>query len=428
MTTNTQHSWGTRREIGAWCLYDFANSAFTTIIVTAFYAPYFARVMVGADAPVGEGTYLWGTTVSLSAIAVALVAPILGAMADRRAAKKPALMAVSLLCVVATALLGFIPPGEWVWAALLFGLANFGFEVGNTLYNAFLPELVPPDRRGRISGMGWAVGYIGGLLCLAMVVPFAAKAFEPGGHHYATLITAITAGFFFVAALPTFIWLRERATATASVGSAASEAMGQMKHTLRTIFGQSPFGKFLLAYLIYNDGIVTIISFATIYSRDTLGFSVKDSLILLIVINIVGAAGAYGFGFIDDRLGPRHTIMLTLGLWIATCLAAMFTTDRTMFWGVAAMAGIALGSSQAASRTFVSQITPPGAEGEYFGLMGVCGRFSAIMGPWLFGLTSKHASQRAGVAVIGLFFVVGLALLTRVKDPVQSGNGTRRSR
>ncbi len=406
----------TKREIAAWCLYDFANSSFTTVIVTAFYSIYFSK-------RIAEGTGInpdlaWGITTSASALLVALFAPFLGTLADRTARRKPLLITLALTCVFGTAALSLAKPGDILLGAALFAIANFGFEAGNAQYDAYLPQIAAPKNRGRISGIGWGIGYAGGLLSLVLVAGSAGDAFKPDGEAAATRIFLTIAAFFLVAALPAFFLLKDRGTPTPSTEPALRGVIRELNGTARTLASGENTGLFLLAYLFYNDGIVTVIKFASIYSTGSLGFTIKESMQLLILINVTALVGAIIFGFVNDRIGSKRTIQITLILWVITCIAAWATTSREAFWGVANLAGLAIGASQSASRTFMAQLAPAGKSGEYFGFMAICGRFSTILGPITFGAVSALAGQRQAVLALTLFFIAGYLLLHRVRDPV----------
>ncbi len=406
-----------RREVLAWAFYDFANSSFTTVIVTAVYVLYFKHVVVPNGAE--KGDFLWGLAISIAMLFVALSSPVLGAVADYSGAKKKFLIAYALACIVFTAALYFVGPGQVFLGMLFFIIANIGFAGGNVFYNAFLPEIASRGNMGRVSGLGWAVGYVGGMLCLAVVMPFAAKLKEgAAGADWAKLAFPITALFFLLAALPTFLILKERAKPQPLPPgqSYLGVGWGRMLGTLREIRRFKELAKFLLIFFVYNDAVTTIIAFTSSFADQTLHFTPKEVLTLLIVVNLAAAPGAFAFGWVADRIGSKRTILITLVMWTAVACGGALTQTKAQFWGVALLAGAAIGAVQSVSRTLVGLFSPPGRSGEFFGFQAVCGKFSAVLGPLLFGVVSSTAGQRPAVAMLGGVFVVSFFALWRLVD------------
>ncbi|MBW2278570.1 MAG: MFS transporter [Deltaproteobacteria bacterium] len=410
----------TRGQRFAWCLYDFANSAFPTVIVTAIYVLYFKNTVVGDDPP-GLSDRLWGTANSVAAAIVFLTAPLLGAIADLSGRKRHFLLVYVVLCIGTTAALSLTGPGTVVLAMVLFIAAAVGFEGSCVFYNAFLPELVPPQRMGRLSGKGWALGYIGGLLCMGAVFPLAEGAIE--------LVPLVVAAWFAVFAIPSLLALKDRPRPPrpADSPSFASAGLKRFIGTLRSIREYRNLARFFVAYFFYNNAVITIIVFAVAFSSDSLQFTLTENIILIGVMNLIAAPGAFVFGWVADRIGAKRTIVITLFMWLAVVggseLAAwpgLFTVSgaKTCFWGVAGLASLCIGAIQATSRAFVGQLAPEGRSGEFYGFMAFAGKGSAILGPLVFGLASDaFDSQRVAVATIGVFFLIGLILLTRVTDP-----------
>ncbi len=413
----------TRAQRFSWCLFDFANSAFPTVIITAIYVIYFKDVVVGSDTP-GVSDRLWGNANSIGAAIVFFLAPILGAIADYAHKKKMFLIGFTLLCVVSTALLSFTAEGTVALAMGAFIAAVVGFEAAVVFYNAFLPQLVPREKMEMLSGSGWALGYIGGLGCLLLCLPIAL------GKTWLHLIPMVVASWFAIFSLPAFIMLKEVAPG-ASVGAASAVRKGvaQLVATLTEIRQHGNLVRFLLAFFFYNNAVATIIVFAVAFSKDSLAFTTMQNIILVIIMNIVAAPGAYGFGRIANRIGARRTIVITLVMWLVVVLGAelaawpgLFSVSgaQTCFWGVAALASLCIGATQSTSRTFVGQMAPAGHSGEFFGFMAFAGKGSAIVGPLVFGLvSSSFDSQRLAVLSIGGFFAIGLTLMGFVKNPVR---------
>ena len=407
----------------SWCLFDFANSAFPTVIITAIYVIYFKDVVVGSDTP-GVSDRLWGNANSIGAAIVFFLAPILGAVADYAHKKKMFLIGFTMLCVVSTALLSFTAAGTVTLAMGAFIAAVVGFEAAVVFYNAFLPQLVPREKMEMLSGSGWALGYIGGLGCLLLCLPIAL------GKTWLHLIPMVVASWFAIFSLPAFIMLKEAAPG-ASVGavSAVRQGVAQLVATLTEIRQHGNLVRFLLAFFFYNNAVATIIVFAVAFSKDSLAFTTMQNIILVIIMNIVAAPGAYGFGRIANRIGARRTIVITLVMWLVVVLGAelaawpgLFSVSgaQTCFWGVAALASLCIGATQSTSRTFVGQMAPEGHSGEFFGFMAFAGKGSAIVGPLVFGLvSSSFDSQRLAVLSIGGFFAIGLTLMGFVKNPVR---------
>ncbi|HUT77220.1 MAG TPA: MFS transporter [Polyangia bacterium] len=412
----------TRWQRFAWCLYDFADSAFPTVIVTAVYVLYFKNVVVGDGVP-GRSDNLWGLANSAAALVVFLAAPLLGAVADLSGRKRHFLAACAGLCVVATALLSLTGEGSVALAMGLVIAAVVGFEGSCVFYNAFLPELVPPERMERLSGNGWALGYLGGLGCLLLCFPVASARPE--------LVPLVVAGWFAVFAAVPLLVLRDRPRPARAPGAPSFLVQGiaRFAGTLRRMREHGQLLRFLAAYFFFNNAVLTIIVFAVAFSSDSLGFTLGENIGLVVVMNVVAAPGAFAFGWVAERVGARRTILVSLGMWLAVVAGAelavwpgLFEAEmaKGVFWGVAGLASLCIGAIQATSRTFVGQLAPEGRSGEFFGFMAFAGRGSAIVGPFVFGWVSQtFASQRAAVLSIGVFFVIGLVLMLRVQDPLR---------
>ena len=398
-----------------WCLYDFGNSAFPTVIITAVYALYFSQVVVD-DTPPGRADQLWGLATSLGALLVFLVAPLLGTLADGHGWKRPMLIVHALLCAAATAGLAWTGAGTEVLAIVLVVLGLYAFEAGNVFYNAYLPELV--DRAGIavLSGRAWAFGYIGGLLCLLVVLGM--TEFGLG----VASVPLVVAVWFLLFTAPA-LWLLRDSHSRRSVATPFWER-------IRGIRQHRELGRFLLSLFFYMNALNTVYVFAVVFATRSLGFTTNESIILVIVLNVVAAPGAMLFARIADRTGVRASIALSLWLWLIVVVGSVWaawpgafestTSAKTLFWGVAALASLCIGATQATSRTYVAALAPPGMSGEFFGFMALAGRASAVLGPWVFGEVSRASGgdQRWAVATIGGFFAIGLVLLALVREPV----------
>lgn len=412
----------TTKELWAWCLYDFANSSFTTLIVTVAYSVYFVQVVARPYATSGheatpERLWFWGYAASM--LVVAVLSPILGALADARAIKRRLLIGSSLVCVACTALLALVKEGD-VWQGLLyFGIANIAFDLGFLFCSAFLVEISTPANIGRLSGYGWGLGYVGGLLSLALAYPFIKGGFSNENLPSYRMSFAVTAGFFLLAALPTFIWLQERAVprATAPHQSVWRQAVGQLASTAKHIGRYRDLVIYFIAYLIYTDAINTVIVASAIFANKVLDFSPGDLIIYFLITQITAGLGAVGFGLLADRIGGKRTISLTLVLWIALSIIASLVQTHMQFYAVGLVAGAALGANQSASRTLLGRFTPIGRQGEFFGFFSVTGKFAAIIGPLVYAeVTAVTGSQRWAVLSMAAFFLAGLAVFRSVNE------------
>ncbi len=412
---------GNRRELLGWYLYDFANTSFTVVIVTVAYAIYFRTYVVGdlslnlpllGSRPVGE--FLWGAGNSLSMLLVGLSSPYLGAIADSTARKKLFTAVYTLACVLPTALMVTVGAGDIVWGLLLFVLGNIGFQGGLVFYNAFLPQISPPGRIGTVSGVGFAWGYVGALASLLIALPFANRATELGDYGVMAPLFVLSALFFALFAVPFFLFVRERPATAGSAVAAWRAGWHRVRETLGHLHRYRQTARFLLAYFIYSDGINTVIAFGGIYAL-YIGLTATQVIVFFAVIQLAAIGGAWSLGRLTDRWGARPTIELTLGIWVAMTLLAFLTRTVGTFYAVGVLAGVAMGSSQAASRALMAELTPANREAEFYGFYGLCGKFSAILGTIVYGLVSMLAgSQRWAVLSITLFFVVGWILLRRV--------------
>lgn len=415
------HSTGfDRRAVWSWASYDFANSAFTTLVVTFIYAVYFTEVIASDNI---TGSALWSRAVAATAVVVALGSPLLGALADRGGFRKAFLMVSTITCVLATAMLYTVPPGRVTAALTWFVIANIAFEMGLVFYNAFLPDIAPSDRIGRISGYGWALGYIGGLiaLVLAMVtlirpeIPWFGLSTDGGENvRAANLLVAV---WFAVFSVPLFLFVREDRSRASRAGNIVGESMRQLKTTFREIRKYRQIVRFLLARLLYNDGLITVFAFGAIYAAGTFGFDMQEILIFGIVLNVTAGLGAFALGFLDDRLGGKRTIQITLYGLIGSTLLAIVAPNRLWLWVAGVLIGIFVGPNQSASRSLMGRFVPPEKENEFFGFFAFSGKFTAFLGPLLFGvLTSAFGSQRAGISAVLVLFVLGLVVLWRVDE------------
>ncbi|MBS0497401.1 MAG: MFS transporter [Proteobacteria bacterium] len=411
----------TRRERFAWCMYDFANSGYTTVILTAIFNAYFVGVIAAGQGS-GDATLLWTLAMAAANALVLISAPVVGAIADYSGAKKRFLTATTIGCVVFTALLYFAGPGDIALAVVLVILATFMFSSGENLIAAFLPEISTPETMGRLSGYGWALGYFGGLLSLVLCLVYVTYAEEQGlpAAEYVPVTNLIVAALFGLAALPTLLWLRERATVAESFDSAhiVRQGFSRLRTTLREARLHTDLFRFLASLTTYYAGIYIVIVLAAVYAQEVMGFQTKDTIILIMVVNVTAAAGAFLFGHLQDRIGSKRCIAITLLIWIAAIVCAYFAVDEFLFWVAANLIGTALGGAQSAGRALVGQFTPSGRQGEFFGLWGLATKLSAIIGPLTYGGMVYLFAGDHRVALLSTlaFFVLGLVMLAAVDE------------
>ena len=415
-----------RRELIAWAMYDFANSGYTTVVLTAIFNAYFVGVLAASvdSTNGGTGTLLWSLSIGAANILILLTAPILGAIADFSAAKKKMLAVSTIGCVIMTALLGFTGPDQLYLSMLFLAGSAFLFGTGENLIAAFLPEIAPPDKVGKVSGFSWALGYIGGLLVLALCLLYieTVKPLGQTAEQYVPVTLWITALIFALAATPTFLFLKDRSvTANGSPSSLFSYAkigFSRLQQTLRNRHQFRDLFRFLVSLSIFSSGVYTVIVIAAIYAQEVMNFSTKENIIMIMVVNITAAAGAFVFGLLQDHLGAKRTLVLTLVIWIVAITVAWQGDSKTQFWVAANLIGLAMGSSQSAGRALVALFTPDGRSAEFFGLWGLSIKLAAIVGPMSYGLIAwlSNGDHRQAIFSTLMFFVVGLILLFTVNE------------
>jgi len=419
----------TRRERVAWYLYDFGNSAYASVVLLAVYSAYFQKQVVGG----AEGSRLWGLTISVAMILVAITAPIMGAIADYSGAKKRFLFFFTVLSVVFTALLFFTQKGTIALAIGFFLLAEIGYRAAQVFYDALLPEIAAPEETGRIAGTGWAIGSAGGIVILLLILP-------PILLNDSNLLVVrgslvVTAVFFALASIPIFLWLTERARPQKLPRGEnyLSVAFKQLQTTIRAARGFDEFLKFMLAYLIYNEGVIIALDFAAILGAVLFGLQQTGLIIFFILVQATNVLGALLFGNLQDRLGGKRSLALSILLMVACVVTLYFAQTQTHFFIIGAFVGVAMAGVQSVSRAMVATFSPPGKSGEFFGFFALTGRTSSFIGPAVFGwlaaeLTLWYQSQGQDVALaeqsghrlavfsIAAFLLVGWLLMAFVNE------------
>lgn len=410
-----------RRELFAWAMYDFANSGYTTVVLTAIFNAYFVGVVAGGLQP-GTATLLWTTAISGANVIVLISAPLVGAIADHLAIKKRLLLVTTLGCIIGTALLGLAGAGDVAIAMVLVLAATVMFDYGENLIAAFLPEIADIRNMGRISGYAWALGYLGGVLTLGLCLGWIAWASSLGmeATSYVPVTLLITAAVFAAAAAPTFVWLRERAIPTPlpSGFSLLRAGFSRLNVTLGHAARFKDLFRFLVTLSLYQAGVMTVVILAAVYAQEVLGFNSQQLVILILVVNVTSSVGAFAFGHLQDMVGSVRALTLSLGIWIAAVIIAAYADEATDLWLAGNLVGLAMGASQSIGRALVGRFTPAGYSAEFFGLWGMANRLAAIVGPMSYGLVNFWSDGDHRVALIStlFFFVAGLAVLMTVDE------------
>jgi UMF1 family MFS transporter len=414
------------REVFAWAMYDFANSGYTTVVLTAVFAAYFVGVVADA-AP--WATFVWTLALSVSHAIVMFTMPAMGAWADRHAAKKRLLLLTTVGCVVATAALALVGPGAVALAVVLIILSNVCFAWGESLIAAFLPELAKPAAMGRVSGWGWSLGYVGGMLALGLSLGYViwAKAQGQAASQFVPVTMLITAAVFALAASITLSLLKERTQARVPADRQTGwrASLRQLKTTFHEARDYTDFMWLLACATAYQGGVAVTIALAAIYAEQVIGFVQQETMVLIFVLNIAAMVGAFAFGYAQDRLGHKMALGITLVGWVVTCIMASLTTTKGGFWYAAAIAGFCMGSSQSSGRAMAGMLAPPARAGEFFGLWAFATRLASIIGPLSYGAITwaTGGNQRLAIGATAGLFVVGLILLM----PVDMERGRQRA-
>lgn len=411
-----------RKEVVGWCAFDFANSSYTTLIVTVAYSVYFRDAVVGAGNPLGD--WYWGLSGILVNVLVILTSPVLGALADYSGRKKRYLRITVIQTVVATAALALVGPGEIVWGMALFVIASIGFEGGYIFYNAFLPEISDSRTAGRISALAWGTGFAGGLISVAACLPLIGKALvgpdgalDPdavSGYRAAFVVVAL---FFAVFSVPTFLWLKEsraqgsytRLTEYAAVGfRRVAETLSHLRRYRET-------AKFVLAYVFFFGGVNVVIKFSAIFVTRSFGVQGASLAILFIITNLIALVGTLAAGWLADAIGQKRALLLTLGLWTGVVLVGAFGEGRTALWLMAAGASVGMGSTQSIARALMARFAPAARESEFFGFYVLAGQAGSILAFLVFGLVSSTSGdQRLAILWTVPFFILGFVILALV--------------
>ena len=407
-----------RSEVFAWAMFDFANSGYTTVVLTAVFATYFVGIVAGNAA---WATLLWVSSLSVSYLLSMLLMPVIGAWCDRHAKKKRALLLSTMTCVMGTAALGWSGPGDMAWAVFWIIISNVSFSVGESLIAAFLPELAKTESMGKVSSWGWAWGYVGGMLTLAICLFWIISGLKAG------LTTSeavpptmwITAVIFLLASSYTFWRLPERAKPQIHSDPAQFLRKGwnDLVEALQWAKDRPSFMQLLKCITLYQAGVSVAITVAAIYAEGEMGMGKQDTMLLIFLLNIAALVGAWGLGWMQDQIGHIQTLRLTLVGWVLACLGAAISPSVFYFWFAAAFAGLCMGASQSVGRAMVGRLTPQDRTAQVFSLWSFAVRVAAILGPLLYGLITflSDGKQRLAIASTALLFLASLWMLSKIR-------------
>lgn len=418
-----------RRAVAAWCLFDWANSAFPAVITTFVFATYFTQAV--APDPV-TGTTLWGHALAAAGLSIAVLSPILGSVADLTGRRKLWLGVFAAFNAAFIAALWFVRPSpDSVWLGLVgIAMATIAFEIACVFYNALLPELAPASHIGRISGWGWGFGYVGGIVCLGIVLvafvqtPTPPLGLDKAAAEHVRIAGPFSAVWYALFAIPLFLFVREPAGRTMAFGVAVRRGMADLLATARSLRDPAsrPIFWFLVAHMIYADGLTTLFAFGGIYAASSFGMDISEVILFGVALNVTAGIGALGFAWVDDWIGARRTIAIALVALIAISGAMLLVESKAWFWALGLALGAFFGPVQSSSRSMLARLAPPTHQTQMFGLFALSGRITAFVGPAVLAWATGAAdSQRAGMATILVFFVVGLGLLI-VKVPETAGS------
>jgi len=425
----TDKSQNSKSQIFVWTLFDFANTSYSIVVVTFLFAVYFKKIIANGES---IGDLYWSIATGISMLVTAIISPVLGAISDYSAGKKRFLLFFTVICIVSTALLYFLQPGMIVSSIVLFIIANVGFEAGLVFYDSFLPEITTPKNFGRVSGYGFAMGYLGSLASLLLAFPFIQS-------NQIKETFPLSALFFLVFSLPLFLFIKDRDKKVVPKYNYVKIGFSRVLDTIKHLKNYKNLSLFLLAFFFYIEGVNTIIYFSGNYASTTLKFELTELIIFFIIVQTTAIIGSLLFGILADKQGQRRTLIFSLYIWLFTILLAYLTSsddsfiikilvsnfnikpiiaEKFAFYFVGLLAGSVMGATQSTSRSFLSILIPIERKTEFFGFFSFFGKSSAILGPVVFGIVSYLSNQQKySILSIGLFFLIGLYILYFVKEP-----------
>ncbi len=396
-----------KKHVISWTLFDFANSSYSAVIASVIFPVYYANVIVGNEK--GLGDLWWGRVISFSMATVAISSPFLGGIADYGGTRKRFLFVYTSLCIAAITVFSVLDKGMVIEGFIIATIANIGMEGGLVFYNSFLPRIAPRQYQGRVSAWGFGVGYAGSIISLLLAIPLIRN-----NQFEATWL--MVSVFFALCSVPAFLFLPGDTKGELSIADAGVKGLRFTIKTLKEIWGKRELKKFLISYLIYEDGVNTVIVFSSIFAATTLGFRPQELIVLYLIVQTTALLGAFVMAKSIDYWGPKRVVMLSLVMWTFVATVAFFVQTKTQFCALASFAGLGLGTIQAATRAMYTQFIPEAREAEYFGIYSLVGKSSAIVGPLIFGLiSSSFGSQRPAILSVAVFFLVGMIILKTVK-------------
>ncbi|HCR31228.1 MAG TPA: MFS transporter [Opitutae bacterium] len=416
-----------KRRVYSWICFDFANSAYGTIIGTFVYATLFTTIIAADEA---SGTFIWGVAVAISSVAIGLLSPVLGAIADAYSWKRRMMGSCVIICAIASFALFFPTPGQAILAVTVFSIGTIAIELAIVFNNAFLPEIAPKESHGKVSGQAFAAGYSGGLVCLGLsLIGFIDTetpwfGFSKDAAQNVRATSLLVGIWVLVFSLPMLLLVKEKLRPRPShgMGKVVSSAVGRLAETFQHLRSYKNIFWLFVSRIFYNDALVTAFTFGAIYAAGTFQFSPEQILIFGVALNVFAGLGAYGFSFLEDRIGSRKTIIISLVCLSASSAAAVFVETKAGFWACAIVLGIFIGPNQSASRAFLSRIAPEEKVNEFFGFFAFSGKATSFLGPLLCGaLTATYDSQRVGMAIVPLLFIIGLVVLVFKTRPFLAG-------
>ena len=399
-----------KKQVGAWALFDLANSVYPAVITAVVFQVYYINTVVGNTDSIGD--WWWGRAVSLSALIVAVSSPLLGAIADRVGMRKRFMAFFVAMCLTGVALFTTLGPGAVAWGFTVFVFANVGYEACLVFYNAYLPDIAPSDKQGWVSGLGFGVGYAGSAVGLLLAIPLIETNID--------LVWIMVAVFFIIFSIPSFLFLPQDQASEMSVGQAARWGVTNFREILGEVLQERDLRRFLLAFFFYIDGVLTAIYMSSTVASTTFGYTQNELVSLYIALQIAALIGSFVLAKPTDLLGPKKILSGVLVMWTLVAVSIGFIPTSKLWFGALAMvAGFGLGSVQAASRAFMAALIPKGKEAKMFGFYALCGKSSSIVGPLAFGYiaVASGGNQRLAVMAISVLFILGLGLLRRVHDP-----------
>ncbi|MBI2148382.1 MFS transporter [Candidatus Woesearchaeota archaeon] len=400
-----------KREVLSWAFFDFANSSYA-LLIASFVFPIFFREVISPS----NGDFWWGLNVSIAIILGAILSPLTGAIADYDSRKKIKFILFTLLSIIGTTLLFFTGSNMLLIASLLFIITHTFYEIAVTIYDSFLTQVSTKNNAGRISGLGWGLGYMGGISAMLLLKPLYDLGYQNNLFLY-KLTFPLTALFFFVFALPSMIFLKDiKKKKKIKLLNLIKIGFSRIKNTIQNIKKHKNIAWFLVSFYFMNDALVTIFTFLPIYAKATIQLNFTEIAVLLLIVQLIGFPSAVLFGYLSDKKGAKKILLFTLIIWIIIVILIALSSSKLMFYLISALTGLVIGSSQSVARSWLSKIIPANKKAEFFGFNGFASKVAATTGPLIFGIISVYFNQRIAMIPIALFFIIAFLLFFKVKE------------